>query len=927
MNIDEFLGAKPASTRRDSIDSFLQGEPTQPSEVPTPSVAQEEIRPRKQPFEQLKQVGAQTGFGAVAGALAPEIMTAASLVPTPLSPFLAAGGQLLRGQRLASAGYGAFGGALGETGGQIAEAQGASPTEAEVTRFLAGTFGPAPVQFLGRVGGTVVGRGLSALGVPGASRVATIGQMMEREAGQPGSLTAEQRAFIQGKIDEIRAGKDSLTAQKEVADMLARGAQARVSQAETQAATLERQAQDLISQAQARAGQLDASSQQRVAALQSQFENAALRLQEDATSRAQAAVAAGRQRANQIMQQVQNQSPQLQAVAKIDADQAIAQAQQQADQIAQQATQRIGRLRQVRDQLRTTGQQRVQAAQFQVGEPKKISNIGQDIRQGFTDVLDRLRATRSTNAKTYSEEAFGEALAKEAAGARIQQTAAAQKAVQDINQMLVNPVSSLDNVPAGTIRSQLENIRDTLQGFRRTRQERMGQAVEMDVPLKPSFQMLEYIRRNLRDRAAGLPAEGFDAIGQQQAGKLAEMVEATQREFAPKFASFLEKYKADSEPINRFANNLARRITGREEADFAQFKFDPASLADNVFASQQGVAQLVETVGQDRAEAIARSYVANTLRNADAPAYERFMTDRKTQDWIDAFPRLRDELMAGARRLGIAERVSGRRGKLAEALGTEMRAVPRVTETATRRAEEAGVREAQRAERAGERAVSELTRTGERKAGEAIAAGEREFADITAGTERQISASAKAVERQRRALEEQARKTGEAEVKTAETAAGALTKEAEAARKEGQRVAELLTRGDQSGAARVRDLVTTEKNDELVEAARVIMDNPQGRQRFADAVSQVVADMASQSPKTAAQKWKYISDRMIEAGLLDKPFTDRIAGQLQEILVTPMADAQRLSMAQNLVRNALVFEAGRLGGVAAQSGLELLTGE
>jgi len=249
MNIDEFLGAKPTSARKDSIDSFLQGEPSQPSEVPTPSVAQEEVKPRKKPFEQLKEIGAQTGFGAAAGALAPNIMTVAGMVPSPLSPFLLAGGQLLRGQRLASAGYGALGGLIGETGGQIAESQGASPTEAEVTRFLAGTFGPAPVQYLGRVGGTVVGRGLSALGFPGASRMATIGQMMEREAGQPGSLTAEQRAFIQGKINEIRGGKDVLRAQKEVADMLARGAQTRVSQAETQAAALEPQAQDLISQA------------------------------------------------------------------------------------------------------------------------------------------------------------------------------------------------------------------------------------------------------------------------------------------------------------------------------------------------------------------------------------------------------------------------------------------------------------------------------------------------------------------------------------------------------------------------------------------------------------------------------------------------------------------------------------------------------
>jgi hypothetical protein len=81
-----------------------------------------------------------------------------------------------------------------------------------------------------------------------------------------------------------------------------------------------------------------------------------------------------------------------------------------------------------------------------------------------------------------------------------------------------------------------------------------------------------------------------------------------------------------------------------------------------VFASKQGVAQLVETVGPEQAENIARSYVANTLQNADAPAFQRFLSDRKTQDWLDTFPRLQQELMAGAQRLGTAERVSGRRG-------------------------------------------------------------------------------------------------------------------------------------------------------------------------------------------------------------------------------------------------------------------------
>jgi hypothetical protein len=225
--------------------------------------------------------------------------------------------------------------------------------------------------------------------------------------------------------------------------MLARTAQQRVSQAEQQAVALERQADELLTAAQTRAGQIDANTQQRIGALQSQFENAAIGLRQDAETRARQAIEAGRQRANQIMQQVQGQSPQLQSVARIDADQAIAQAQQQADQIAAQAQQRWQRLRGVRERQRLiqTSQKNLQQAQFQVGEPKRISDIGTDIREGFTSVLDGLRKTRSDNAKTYSQEAFGEAFQKEAAGASFAQTKAAQNAVQELNTMLQNPVS------------------------------------------------------------------------------------------------------------------------------------------------------------------------------------------------------------------------------------------------------------------------------------------------------------------------------------------------------------------------------------------------------------------------------------------------------------------------------------------------------
>jgi hypothetical protein len=280
------------------------------------------------------------------GFVSPELFTlagglaATTPLTAPAAPFLFTTGQALRGQRLGQAGYGLLGGLMGETGGQVVEARGGTPMQAEVARFLAGTFGPEIPRQLGKVGGTVVARGLQAMGLPGASRTATIGQMLEREAAQPGSMTAEQRAFIQQKINEIRGGKSSLQAQKEVADMLAGTAQQRVSQAEQQAVALERQADELLTAAQTRAGQIDANTQQRIGALQSQFENAAIGLRQDAETRARQAIEAGRQRANQIMQQVQGQSPQLQSVARIDADQAIAQAQQQADQIAAQAQQR-----------------------------------------------------------------------------------------------------------------------------------------------------------------------------------------------------------------------------------------------------------------------------------------------------------------------------------------------------------------------------------------------------------------------------------------------------------------------------------------------------------------------------------------------------------------------------------------------------------
>jgi hypothetical protein len=117
-------------------------------------------------------------------------------------------------------------------------------------------------------------------------------------------------------------------------------------------------------------------------------------------------------------------------------------------------------------------------------------------------------------------------------------------------------------------------------------------------------------------------------------------------------------------------------------------------------------------------------------------------------------------------------------------------------------------------------------------------------------------------------------------------------------------------------------LLCPEKTNELTETAKVILANPAGKERFADAVSQVVADLASSSPKTAADKWKYIGDRLIDAGLIDQRFNQQLADQLQEILVTPVNAGQKLTLVKSLLKNAIVSYGGPAIGREVMSLME-----
>ena len=185
-------------------------------------------------YDRALAVGKEGLTGEAFGAVAPELLTygVAPLMAmspmAPAAPFVATAGQALKGARLASTVAGGISGLTGETAGQVAESKYGPGWQAETARFLGGTLGPVPVEAAGgalkRMVGSTVGSGamslLGAMGVPGMRSAKTIGQMLENEQRNPGSLTAEQREFIKKQIQDIRGGKDALDAQKEVYQML-----------------------------------------------------------------------------------------------------------------------------------------------------------------------------------------------------------------------------------------------------------------------------------------------------------------------------------------------------------------------------------------------------------------------------------------------------------------------------------------------------------------------------------------------------------------------------------------------------------------------------------------------------------------------------------------------------------------------------------
>jgi len=886
-----------AAVPEDDLPNSLRGTSVPKDDLPASSVPSLEEPAKPKPPSLMERGREFIGAGATGlalGAIAPDILTyggmAASAFPptAPLGPPLMAAGNVMRGARLASAGAGMLSGVGGEAAAQGAELMGGSKTQQELARLGAEIVVPESGRFLGRMVGRMAPTGY----VHDASTAARSVLMPSSSAESIARQATAQR--LQGKLRGDRDVAD-VSAQTRIYDQARQNI---IAQQQKLQADFQRAEGDANNVAQ----QIKKAAEQQVGRLQSQFEASMIKLEDAQRKQSGLAIINARNEADRIMAEARNQEPMLRQAAQKRADDIINQGQKEAERIFSEAKQTAIRLREVASRARQTGEQRVTQARGglgQVGQPANVADIGAEARNLIDTRLQTLRTQRQAAADANMGGAFAEAEAKEKAGSRIKQTTAFQSGVELINDILRNPDTKMSNVNLPQIRDQLNRVKSAITG--RTVAED-GSVVDREV----SFRSLEYLRRFLGDRAAGLPAEGFDAIGQQQAGKLKEIVENIQREFVPGFGKALDQYKVDSQPISQFKSKFGKTLTGREDFDFSKFSTFAADLPAQIFKNRDTVDEAIALSGGNaqQLEQLARQFVSDQIQQKNGKQIADFLFENR--GWLERFPQLRQDINTFASTLGTAESVASRRQKLASALGTQIGSVRKTAakevKVVTEEAQKLAGQQVPQAEKEAGLALEAAKKLADTR----LKAGETEAEKLAAALETQRVASASKVESQGKAIMSEAEKRAKAAIP--ETAA---TPE--------EAVQSVL--GNKNPAQAIESMLTGSKSiEETRRLASYLGTDRRTKQDFLSALEMALSRVAPEKLKDVFER--NVIPALEGSALVGAKEIDQLRRQVQ--VINRVVDPDRRVEAATRIFRAIA--AGSAGGIAAQPVGSLLGG-
>ena len=291
-----------------------------------------------------------------------------------------------------------------------------------------------------------------------------------------------------------------------------------------------------------------------------------------------------------------------------------------------------------------------------ISQPRTATEVGEEARTLATSRLEALKKSRQDSLDTNKSEAFTTARFRELAGRRVNEMESFKRAEADLKAMKVDPRTKLP-LTTGATGGQIDEVRRELTGV--ILDPLTGETKKVGV----SFQKLEDLRRRLGDRSSGLPETGFDAIGQQMAGRLKTMVENVMKEFTGgklnlktgkveggSFEKYLSDYAKASEPINKYATAVGQKLTATLEQPRGVFQTDPMALPKSIFSSPRNVDDFIELAGGDKAavERLARNYVSEQLVGKSPKQINDFLNTNR--NWLAKFPVLRDDFTTFAKK-------------------------------------------------------------------------------------------------------------------------------------------------------------------------------------------------------------------------------------------------------------------------------------
>jgi hypothetical protein len=611
-----------------------------------------------------------TAAATTLGALSPEILTGAGLVPSPLSPFLLAGGQIARTGRL--------GAALASGGGYLA-GQGLKAVTPEPEKTLINIPGARITRGdVAELGGDVLAPGAVSVGKRFITKAPLIRSILTL-----GEQRGVQMEGIRAAVSELANFRNRVPVNQVLNSERMRINPNDIAAYEAVVVKLQ---------------QADADTQRRIAFQISDAQQAADNILAQYAARADQALKTNRDLAQRIINEGDRRAKEIIDASVADANRKLA---------TRSRAQRAGQVAETTQEqtLNRVGNPTVFEADTGSAIQTRINNVVSDEQKALNNAYNTAR--KDVDALVASKEGQRVGVA----------STPAYKAITDYLDKKLGK-GAFKNAPflatvEPTLVANLKSIRGAIGGMKPGVDE-AGTAVET-AGKTPSFQALDEVRRKLGEAYAGKPPEGFEALSKDQAKELYALIREAQVEYAGgkdgAFDMLLRDYAEDKALLNALKIPTGKKIIAKDLINPEYFTYDPSGLAKEFFSTRKKVQDLINLT-KDAAfvEQQASNHVARQLSGKNAAEVKDFIT--KNDEWLSLLPGLRARVQDHYAATVRSGSVLPKTGALSKALKTEIKALPEAGRVEAEKVKSEAAKQAADLEKEARRQAKQLTAEG-----------------------------------------------------------------------------------------------------------------------------------------------------------------------------------------------------------------------